>query len=75
MTFFFFVDEVFLSNYADDSALYSIQKTTFLTNLFLKKALCVYKRYYMTFGLNTTKHEFVLEDGTVVPSAEEHVVL
>ena len=69
------VDEAFLSNYADDNALYSIQKTTFLTNLFLRKALCVYKRYYLTFGLNTTKHEFVLEDGTVVPSAEEHVVL
>ena len=29
----------------------------------------------MTFGLNTTKHESVLEDGTIVPSAEEHVVL
>ena len=28
--------------------------------------------YYMTFGLNTTKNEFVLEDGTIVPSAEEH---
>ena len=33
------------------------------------------KCYYMTFGLNTTKNEFVLEDGTIVPSAEEHVVL
>ena len=28
-----------------------------------------------TFGLNTTKNEFVLEDGTIAPSAEEHVVL
>ena len=30
--------------------------------------------YYMTFGLNSTKNEFVLENGTIVPSAEEHVV-
>ena len=33
------------------------------------------KCYYMTFGLNNTKNEFVLEDGAIVPSAEEHVVL
>ena len=33
------------------------------------------KRYYMIFGLNTTKNEFVLEDSIIVPSAEEHVVL
>ena len=33
------------------------------------------KCYYMTFGLNTTKNEFVLEDGTIDPSAEEYVVL
>ena len=30
------------------------------------------KCYYMTSGLNTTKNEFVLEDETTVPSAEEH---
>ena len=33
------------------------------------------KCHYVTFGLNTTKNEFVFEDGTIVPSAEEHVVL
>ena len=33
------------------------------------------KCYHMTLGLNTTKNEYVLEDGTIVPSAEEHVVL
>ena len=33
------------------------------------------KCYYMAFGLNTTKNEFVLEDGTIAPSPEEHVVL
>ena len=32
--------------------------------------------HYMTFGLNTAKNEFVLEDSTiVVPSAEQHVIL
>ena len=37
---FFFVNKTFLSNYADyadDIALYSVQKTTSLTNLFLRK--------------------------------------
>ena len=29
----------------------------------------------MTFGLNTTKNEFVLEEDTIVSSAEEQVVL
>ena len=29
----------------------------------------------MTFGLNTTKNEFVLEDGTTTLSAEEHAIL
>ena len=33
------------------------------------------KCYYMTFGLNTTKNEFAFEDGTILPSAEKHVVL
>ena len=28
--------------------------------------------YYMTFGLNATKYEFVLEDVTIVPSPEEY---
>ena len=29
----------------------------------------------MTFGLNATKNEFVLEDGVIVPFAEEYLVL
>ena len=33
------------------------------------------KCYYMNFGLNTSKNEFVLEDGTIIPSSEKHVVL
>ena len=39
----FFVDEAFLRNYADDTAIYSIQKNTSLTNLFLRKLLCIYR--------------------------------
>ena len=33
------------------------------------------KCYHMTFGLKTIKNEFVLEDGIIVPFAEELVVL
>ena len=33
------------------------------------------KYYYMTFGLNTTKNEFTLEDDTIVPAAEQQVLL
>ena len=33
------------------------------------------KCYFMTFGSNKTKNEFVLQDVTIVPSVEEHVVL
>ena len=33
------------------------------------------KCYYMTFGLSTTKTEFVLDSCTIVPLAEDHVVL
>ena len=29
----------------------------------------------MTFGLNFTNNEIVFEDDTIVPSAEEHLVL
>ena len=30
--------------------------------------------YYISFGLNTTIKKFVLEDGTSVLHAEEHVI-
>ena len=33
------------------------------------------KYYYLTFDSNTTKNEFVLEEGTILSSAKEHVVL
>ena len=39
----FFVDEAFLSNYADETALYSVKKATPLTNLFLRKTLYIYR--------------------------------
>ena len=39
--------------------------------MFLNPETC----YYMTFCLNAAKNEFALEHGTIVPSAEEHVVL
>ena len=44
---FFFVDEAFLSYYADDTALYSIKKPTSLTNLFQRKILCIYRNGFM----------------------------
>ena len=33
------------------------------------------KCYYATFGSNTTNKESALENGTIVPSAEAHMVL
>ena len=33
------------------------------------------KCYYVTFGSNTTNKESALENGTIVPSAEAHMVL
>lgn len=77
-----------LSNYADDTALYSVEKHIFkqlvLTknSTYLQKWYCDNhmglnpgKCYYMTFGSNTTKNGFAIKDGTIVPSAEEHVEL
>ena len=76
---FFFVGEAFLSN-ADETALYFVKKTSLF--LYLQKwfhdnylVLNPGKCYYMTFGLNTTKNEFDLEDSKIIPSAEEHVLL
>ena len=89
MTFSFFVDDAFLSNYVDDTTLYSVQKNNILNQSILNKdfmhlqkwfhdnyiVLNPGKCYYRTFGLNTTKNEFILEDGTIVTSAKEHEVL
>ena len=78
---FFFVDEAFLSNYADDTALYSVHKSHIVNqSIFKKNSMNLKKRfhdnyivfnpgkhYYMTFGLSNTKNELFLEDGTIVP--------
>ena len=83
------VDEAFLSNYAVDAALYSVQKNHILNQSILKKTFMYLQKWFhdnykvlnpgkcccITFGLNTTKNEFVREDGTIVAPAEEHVVL
>ena len=80
---FFSVDEAFLSSYADDTALYYVQQNHILNQSILKKNFIYLQKwfhenhmvlnpgkcYYMTFGLNKTKNEFVLEDDTIVPSA------
>ena len=84
---FFFLDEAFLSNYADDTALYSVQKNHILNQSILQKnfmylqkwfhdnyMVLIPVKHYMTFGSIVTKNEFVLEDGTIVLS-EERVVL
>ena len=81
---FFFIDQAFLSNYADHTALYSVQKNHIPNQSILKKNfMCLQKWfhdkcmvlnpgkcYYMTSGLSTTKNGFVLEDCTFEPSVE-----
>ena len=86
---FLFVDEAFLSNYADDTALYSIHKNHISNQSVLKRNFIYlqkwfYENYmvlnpvkccYMTFGSKFNNNDLLLEDGTTIPSAEEHVVL
>ena len=63
-------------------------KTTSLTNILKKYFMYLLKwfhydymvlnpgkRYYMTFGLNTTRNEFVTKNGTIFLSAEKNVAL
>ena len=70
MTFSFFVDEACLSNYADDTALYFVQKKNILNQSILKKNFMYLQKwsqenfmvsnpgrcYCMTFRLNTVKN-------------------
>ena len=86
---FFQVDEAFLSNHTNSTALYYVHKKGILNQSILKKNfICLQKwfhnnymvlnpgKYYcMNFGSNTTKKEFVLENGAIASSAEEYVVL
>ena len=72
---FLFVDEAFLSNYADDTTLYFVKKKQILNQSILKKNFIYLQKWshdnymvlnqgkssYMIFGLSTTKNEFVLK--------------
>ena len=69
-------------------ALYSVQENRIINQSILKGKLTYLQKWfydnYMVLnpekcycikcGLNTTKNEFTLEDGIMVPSAEDHVV-
>ena len=76
-----FVHKIFLRNYADDTALYSLEKTISLRNLFLRKTLLIYQKpfydnymvlnpgqcYYVTLFFKTIKNKFLFEDSTILP--------
>ena len=86
---YLFSDNVFLSNYADDTNLYSIgenhntnRNTLNKSFLFLQKwfydnymVLKPGKCCYMSLGSNPDKRDLILEDSTKIPSAEEYVIL
>ena len=86
---FLFPDNVCLSNYADDTTLYSIGENhntnrNILNEKFLSLQKWFYynyvvlnpgKCYFMSFGSNPDKSDLILEDNTNIPSAEEYVVL
>lgn len=64
---------IFVSNYADDTALYS--KATSHQSFFKKNFTSLQKKFNYNYNSNFTKNEFGLKDGTILFSAEEHVVL
>ena len=86
---FLFPDNVCLSNYADDTTLYSIGENhntngNILNNNFLSLQNWFSSNYvilnpgkccYMSFGSNPDKSDLILEGSTKIPSAEEYVVL
>ena len=86
---FLFPDNVCLSNYADDTTLYSIgENHNTNRNILNKNCLslqkCFYDNYvvlnsgkccYMSFGTNPDKSDFILEGSTKIPLAEEYVIL
>ena len=86
---FLFPDNVFLSNFADDTTLYSIGENhntnrNILNKKFLSLQKWFYDNYmvlnpskccYMSFGSNPDKSDLILEDSTKIPSAEECVIL
>ena len=86
---FLFPDNACLSNYVDDTTLYSIGEyhninRNILNKIFLSLQKWFYENYmvlnlgkycYMSFGSNPDKSDLILKDGTKIPSAEEYVVL
>ena len=84
-----FPDNVCLSNYADDTTLYSIGENhntnrNILNKKFLSLQKWFYDNYmvlnpgkccYMSLDSNPDKSHLILEDSTKIPSAEEYVVL
>ena len=86
---FLFPDNVFLSNYADDTTLYSVgENHNTNRNILNKNFLSLQKWFYdncmvlnpgkccyMSFGSNLDKSDLILEDRTKIPSAEEYVIL
>ena len=86
---FLFPDNVCLSNYADDTTVYSIGENhstnrNTLDKFFLSLQKWFYDSYmvlnpgkccYMSFSSNLDKSDLILEESTKIPSAEEYVVL
>ena len=78
-----------LSNYVDDTTLYSIGENhntnrNILNKIFLSLQKWFYDNYmvvnpgkccYMRLGSNPDKSDLILEDSTKIPSAEEYVIL
>ena len=84
---FLFAENACLSNYADDTTLYSVGENH-NTNKNIKKFLSLQKWFYdnymalkpgkccyMSFGFNLDKSDLILVDSTKLPLAEEYVVL
>ena len=86
---FLFPENVCLSNYADDTTLYSIGENhntnrNILNKKFLSLQKWFYDNYmvlnpgkscYISFGSNPDKRDLILEYSTKIPSAEEYIVL
>ena len=84
-----FPDNVCLTNYPDDTTLYSIGENhntnrNILNKFFLSLQKWFYDNYmvlnpgkwcYMSFGSNPDKSDLILEDSTKIPSAEEYLIL
>ena len=86
---FLFPDNVCLSNYAEDTTLYSTgENHNTNRNILKKNVLSLQKWFYdnymdlnpgkccfMSFGSNPNKSDLILEASTKIPSAEEYIVL